>query len=265
MRQPNEYWLKYMLVSGSTQSDIVDISRLYSFTVPDRDYLRELSQKLNETKPSPFRATLKPAKAWLRRQRIMSLFTSDESAVKARTYLGNYKLRPVLEALILADTDRASIPDYCAKICGKKPSTKSVRLFEHYFWNRSLLTPSEWAGHLAGHDEGDLLLECYRRGPMYALWKLGYREEVSPDEVVKGILHESTMRYFETGSEKNSKDTAIMAKLWSEQAFRALEELGKTGDGVQQVLDELKNIAIHLEKTDISSIEALKNGKPEDE
>ena len=264
MRQPNEYWLKYMLVSGSTQSNIAEIARLYSFPVPDRAYLRSLQQKLNETKPSPFRASSRPAKAWLRRQRVMSLFSSDRHALKSRDYLGNYKLRPVLEALILADTAREEIPEYCAKICGKKPSPKAVKLFEHYFWNRAVLTPSEWVSYLSGHEEGDFLIECYRRGPVYALWKLGYREEVSQEEVVKGILHESTMRYFETSSKNNSKDTAVTAKLWSEQVFRALEELGKTGDGVQQVLDELKNIAIHLEKTDIASIEALKDGEKEE-
>ena len=195
----------------------------------------------------------------------MSLIGANKDAIKSRDYLGNYKIRPVLEALIIAGTDRKSIPEYCAKICGKKPSLKSVKLFEHYSWNRSLLAPSEWSEYLKQHANGSTLLECYRRGPVYALWKLGYREQVSQEEVVRGILHESTMRYFETGSENNSRDTALTAKLWSEQVFRALEELGKTGDGVQQVLRELKNIAIHLEKTDISSIEALNDVEAEDE
>jgi hypothetical protein len=68
------------------------------------------------------------------------------------------------------------------------------------------------------------------------------------------------MRFFEVGSKKNSKDTALTAKLWSEQIFKSLEELNKSGDAVQEVLEDLKNITIRLEKSSIKDIEALSGG-----
>ena len=65
------------------------------------------------------------------------------------------------------------------------------------------------------------------------------------------------MRFFETTASPNNKDTAMTAKMWAENIFKATEELNKTGDEVRQVLDELKSVAIKLGKRDISSIEEL--------
>tara|TARA_Y100000310_G_C20548240_1_gene746695 strand:+ start:184 stop:945 length:762 start_codon:yes stop_codon:yes gene_type:complete len=253
-----------MLVLETTQANIMSMAALYGFLEPSREYLQELAGRLQETKPTPFRKNSSMVRRWLRRQRVTSLIDANKHTVKARDYLGNSKLRLALEALILADANRDAIPNYCKAICGVRPHPKEVSFFEHYFWNVGLLSPQEWTEYLSDHHDGDLLNEARKRGPQYALWKLGYREEVLQEDIVKAVLHEATMRFFETGSRKNGKDTAVTAKLWSEQIFRSLEELGKSGDAVQEVLNQLKNITIRLDRTDIASIEALKDNQSED-
>ena len=261
MKQPNENWLKYLLVSsGPTYENIVDLAALYGFPPPLLEYLQELNGKLSETRPKPFRQDSTKVRNWLRRQRVMSLMNGDKDALKARKYLGDKKIRPVLESLILADTPRDSIPGYCEAIAGKKPSLKSVQLYEHYFWNRDSMSFFEWEVYLTCHPNGKVLLDCHERGPEFALWKLGYREDIPQDQIVKGVLHEATMRYFETTGKDNTRDTAMTAKMWSETIFRSLEEMNKTGDGVQRVLDDLKHLALRLEGTNIKDIDSVTGG-----
>ena len=55
----------------------------------------------------------------------------------------------------------------------------------------------------------------------------------------------------------NGKDTAMTAKLWAENIFKATEEMNKTGDAVSQVIDGLRDTAIKLGKRDISSVQDL--------
>ena len=261
MKQPNENWLKYLLISsGPTYDDIVDLAVLYGFSAPTRDYLQELNNKISETKPKPFRKNSTKVRNWLRRQRVMSLINGDRDAVSARKFLGDTKMRPVLEALILADADRASIPKYCETIAGKKPTEKSVRLFEHYFWNRDSLSFFEWEVYLTSHPNGKMLVACHERGYEFALWKLGFRENIPQDQIVRNVLHEATMRYFETGGRDNTRDTAMTAKMWSETIFKSLEEMNKTGDGVQRVLDDLRHLALKLEETGIKDIDFITGG-----
>ena len=74
MKQPNEYWLKYMLMfSGLTLEQIAEMAIMYEMTPPDTTYLSALRDKLLETRPTPFRITSTEARAWVRRQRFMSL------------------------------------------------------------------------------------------------------------------------------------------------------------------------------------------------
>ncbi|MAP23581.1 MAG: hypothetical protein CL582_21850 [Alteromonadaceae bacterium] len=188
----------------------------------------------------------------------MSLATGQQHALQARDLLGDTKIRPVIEALILSDAALEDISEHTLNITGNKISKNVLDMYRHYFWNRELLSSGEWFSYLEEHPNGELLSQCYRQGLEYALWRLGYRVELSQQDVLRGVFHESAMRFFETTTQSNTRDTAFTAKMWAENIFKATEELNKTGDEVRQVLDELKSVAIKLGKRDISSIDKLK-------
>jgi hypothetical protein len=278
MRLPYEYWLKYMLLHPKVADDSISgVVELYGLATPDEDYMDELGEGVSANKPKPFKLKNKKVKAWIRRQRVYSLVYESPDAVAARSLFDNHRLVRTLQHLIIADTPRNKIPDYCESIVGTRPTVAVVKLFEHYFWNRELLTYHEWKAYLGKyyeyvgpkrkrvtrwyHEDGDVLFQCYERGAEYALWKLGYREEIPTDVLIRGVLHEATMRFFETGGMRNDRNTAMTAKMWSETIFKAVEELSKTGDAVQHVLDQLKAVAIKLEKTDIKDIEDVTGGE----
>jgi hypothetical protein len=261
MKHPNEYWLRYMLMfSGATLEQIVSSAELYEMVPPSIEELQALRDKLDETKPSPFRMDTEATRGWVRRQRIMSLASEDPSATAARDLLGDNRARPVLEALLIADTPLEEIPGYVQQLSGTAPTKRTVNLFRHYFWNRDALSTQQWYDYLEVHANGEMLRSCFNRGKEYALWRLGCRIEVPQEDVLKGVFHESAMRFFETAERPNTRDTAMTAKMWAENIFKATEELNKTGDAVKQVLDGLKDIAIKLGKREISSLEDLPTG-----
>ena len=138
---------------------------------------------------------------------------------------------------------------------------KTIDMYRHYFWNRELLSGREWFAYLDKYPDGKMLQQCYKQGIEYALWRTGYRVDLPQKDVIRSVFHESAMRFFETTASPNNRDTAMTAKMWAENIFKATEELNRTGDEVQQVLEELRSVAIKLGKRDITSLESLKRGE----
>ena len=265
MRHPNEYWLKYLILfSGMSPKQISDTAGLYEFPEPSMRYIAHLRESLWKTRPDPFRPGGAKTRAWIRRQRVMSLFKEDPSALAARELLGLPRARRVMNSLLLAGTPVEEIVEHVLQLTGQTTTQKTVSLYRHYFWNRKLLSTQQWLVYLETHCDGDMLSTCLHRGTEHALWKLGYRVEIPQEVVLRGIFHESSMRFFELADRDNGRDTALTAKLWAESVFRAVEELNRSGDAVQQVIGELRDMAIRLGRRDISSIESL-GGKVEEE
>tara|TARA_B100000131_G_scaffold166520_1_gene160994 strand:- start:16635 stop:17405 length:771 start_codon:yes stop_codon:yes gene_type:complete len=245
------------MFSEMSLEQIAETAVMYEMLEPEPGYLAELREKLLETRPTPFRIDFGPTKAWVRRQRIMSLAKEDKHAVEARNLLGDYKARPVLEGLLLSGMGAEEVASNLKEITGKDVSKRTIKMFKHYFWNLELLSTSQWLSYLKKHPEGRVLKSCYSRGPEFALWKLGSSPELEQKAVIRGLFNESSMRFFETAGMPNSRETALTAKLWAENIFKATEELNRTGDAVQQVVDGLRDIAIKLGKRDVSSIQDL--------
>ena len=258
MKHPNEYWLKYLLLfSGMRLEQIAETALMYEFPEPDVEYLGELRETLEETKPSPFRLSSAPVKTWLRRQRVMSLARDESNAVLARDYLGQPKVRRMLNAMLLSGTEPEEIAAYITQLTGRKTAKKTVDLYRHYFWNTKLLSLKQWREYLQERHDGKMFTSCLHQGTEHALWKLGHRVELPQEDVLRGVFHEASMRFFEMSQAPNTRDTALTAKLWAESIFKATEELNRSGDAVKQVITELKDMAIRLGRRDISSIEAL--------
>jgi hypothetical protein len=265
MKQPNEYWLKYMLLfSGLRIQQIPNAAELYGMQVPSVEYLRFLNAELSKTKPTSLRIENQGTRSWARGKRVLSMALDSPEALKARDILGNNRCRPVLEALLISDMPMEDVVKYSKEISGVGASVRTAKTYKHYFWNRDLLSVSQWYEFLKGHPRGKLLRGCYDQGPEYTLWKLGYRVEIGKEAILRGLLHESSMRFFETSQRENDKETAMTAKLWSEQIFKSIEILDRSGDAAQQVLSELKEIAIRLGKRDISSMESLEDGSDDE-
>ncbi len=257
--QPHEYWLKYMLLfSGATLEGVVQAATLYQMVPPPLEYLRALRDQLEETKPSPFRMTSGATRSWVRRQRVMSMANNEPAAVEARQLLADNKLRPILEALLTADVGVDKVVKHVLTLTGRTLSKEVVDRYRHYFWNRDLMSLADWTAYLDEYPGGRDLLSCRKQGEEFALWKLGYRVELSKQEVLQTILHESAMRFVELNGYNNGMKTATAAKFWADNVFRSIEALDKGGDSVKQVVDSLRDLSIKLGRREVSSVERVR-------
>jgi hypothetical protein len=257
MRLPNEYWLRYMIGTNASDAAIYSSSELYGFDDPEVEYLESLRQQV----PQPPQENSSSARSWFRRQKVLSLVLGKPDALEARDYLGDGRIRHILEVLILADTERGDIPAYVKDLTGVKVNMGAVRLFEHYFWNRSLLNEEEWKDFVSIRDDREYLAMAYKQGAEYALWKKGYRLEIDHAEMLEVVAHESIMRFLETSELKNDRHTALTAKLWSEVYYGALDGRERTGSAADAVIDKLKQLSLDVDNERVKSVDIIREGK----
>jgi hypothetical protein len=259
LRLPHEYWVIYQICCGDSDAAIKGSSELYDIRPPEDGYLHVLRAKT----PQPIAKTPVGVRMWQRRMRVHSMCSHLDAANEARECLLEPRLRPLLEILLLADTPREDIPKYCKDITGLKPSVKAVKLFEHYFWNRSLLSDKQW-GLFLNKDREDKekwhLHDCYMQGPEYALWRMGYRIEVDHQHMLELVAQEACMRIMQSTVDPNTRDTAIKANLWLDGYMKVLERLDREGHAKQEVLDLLRSMSIRLDKSTVEDIESVTGG-----
>ena len=260
MRLPQEYWLKYLLAYvGATTEDINAYCSLYQYPQPPEQYLTRLRSELDNR--SNVRET-----AWLQRKKIRGLATNEDSAVQARELLTNFKVRPILEQAIICGASNLTISLCAQKLANTSMSERTVAAYKHYFWNPELLSGTDWYNFLKEYHgpHGWKLLDYQRKGEQHALWKMGMRTDVETRKATNDILQESFHRFMELSHEPNGQDTAIAARMWSEQFHKSALSLKENGDQLQDTVARLAKHAIKLGKRDISSIGSLSTVTPKE-
>lgn len=253
MRLPYEFWLKYLLVSAqATTQQIQEICSLYQLPVPAPEYLTQLRAELGNRRHVTDASTLRSLK-------IKALAQGDPTANEARELLTEYRIRPVLEALLIGGLDNKDAAYNLEIITGRKTSSQVVSMYRHYFWNPDLLSNADWDKLLSDYHgkHGDKLKQCLLRGSEYTLWKLGVSKEVDPKLMIGGIMYESAMRFKELSSYGNGHHTALAAKMWADNVFKAAEMLTRDEDQLRSTMNELSAFALKLGRREISSLEQL--------
>lgn len=252
-RLPHEYWLKYLLISArATTQEIEALCELCQLEKPTTRYLSQLRFEL-EGKSSCTDQT------WLRKHKIKALACGDPSATKARELLTTHRLRPKIEALLICGMPDKDVSFYLGALTEREVPISVVAMYRHYFWNVDLLSLADWYAFLETYQNGygKRLRSYLNQGVEHTLWKLGYTGTVDSEVAIRGILYESSMRFKELGSYANGQNTAMAAKMWAENIFKAAELLNRNEDVLKSTMDELSKHAIRLGKREISSLQTL--------
>ena len=259
MPSPQEYWIKYLVCCQDfSNTDVNNVLDLTGFLRCEDAYISGVRDMALMDKPR-LRVTDVKCRPWLRGQRILALARNDEVAQQARDTLSDTKLRPILEALLLAGLSDLDVALNAATLAQRRVSEELVRTYRHYFWNVGLLTLSEWRDYLDNYQgsHGKKLRTYYNKGAVFTLWKLGQRPTVTVDQAIETIFQESTLRFMELTAYPNGQDTALASKMWAENVFKASELLSRTDGAIKRSLDELSQVALRLGRREISSIDSL--------
>lgn len=253
-RLPNDTWLIYLLGGARLSGpDIRKLSIINGFVPATTAHLAVLRREV-----AAHRSEL--GDDWAMGGRVAGLVESSPDAVAAREMMMDPKVRPALELMFTAGASVGDLHEYVNTITSVRRSIEAVALYQHYFWDSQHMTDALWYELFKVHPRGALLRGCYQNGVDYALWKLGKVPSFRPEDVVRRVLSESTMRFMETTHMVPDESTARQGKFWAENIFKASDQLGKTGDGLKKIIDEVKSVSLRLGKRQISSLEDLRNG-----
>lgn len=256
---PYKYWLKYLLVKGSSDADIASLCLLYELPTPTKDYLENLRVELGSIRSQDT--------SWLRKHQILGIWNETPDVMAAKDLLTHFKARPIIEALLISGLSSEDAAMYLKQLVKIEASPRIINLFSHYFWNSEVMSGMAWILFLKDYagSHGNHLRHYQQKGADHTLWKLGIQVAPDPKQVIADVLFESHKRYNELKTYPNGQDTALAAKMWSEQAFKAISE-GRHVDGeLTNTLNELNQVPIRLGKRAISSVNSLSTKMPKGE
>lgn len=158
MRHPAEYFIKYLLLreslspNGITDAQVVHSLDELGLLSPHPQYLPLLRQELQQNPPpqpfEPFNRFNRPSALYLRDQKVYDMFVRTPAVEEAWEILGNQRLRLMAEKMVMANVTNKVTINKVNKKHGTFFTEAGVKAFEHYFWNRNLLTFDQWGRYL---------------------------------------------------------------------------------------------------------------------
>jgi hypothetical protein len=264
MRVPYENWVKYLIVTGMSKRDIVKTLELSGAPVPDGKYLSDLQTRVNKGRPKPLKKGSKEANSWYRGHRILAICTDEKVAERMRSLHGTPRVREALETLIAAGLEKEDVAKYLKEATGEKATPKECDLYRLYFWNLDNMTTGQLVSFFSVYPNGSTLEECWLTGAEYALWTLGIRVPFDKDALLNTMVNEAAVRFIQTGRMRNSRDTAMTAKMWSEIIFNAYDEQSKSGNKLREIINELKGLTMRTDEKRVPSIDEITGGNHSD-
>ena len=262
-RLPYENWLKYLVCTGMGAPEFEELCAQYGLLPPGEEYVDYLKEQVG----APLGASSTAQRMWFRKNRVVSLFLKDPNAITARSLLQDRVLRPTLEKLLVGQAPFDEIPTYIMALTGKSVSEETCKMYAHYFCNRSLLSEDGWKTYIVDSHEdpgspeatyaGRDWEKVYRLGHEYALWTEGYRLRVDAEEILDVVIQESTMRFLETGSMPNTRETATTASLWHQMLLSTLSAQKDSGKANKEILNKLRQISMQLDESPVETIQDL--------
>lgn len=254
-RLPYEKWLAYLLAAGLSGDEASAHVMDKGFIAPTPEQLASIPAMLG---PSGGQVNVARWRLAASELGILSMFLDTKDVQRAKTILDRGRVRRVVEHLLLADVSELDICIYAEKLVSAKLTERSVAFYRHYFWNTETMPFQDWLAYFEALGKaGHAYRESLTLGPDKVLWKLGQLPNIDKSKAYSDMYHEAYMRYMELNGRYNNQDTAMAAKMWSEIAFKASEQLDQPADQVRQMTENLREVTLRFGRRDISSIDSL--------
>jgi hypothetical protein len=247
VRAPSEYYIKYLVLAGTSDTRVGKLLDQMGHPRPGHAYTKRLRDSL--TPPRPFRIgggrSSRQTTKWLTRHKLYPLFVRDAHMDEATDILGQHDLRLVLETFLLAGVGVDEIIDTVVQRFGRELPEQTIRYYGHFFWNRSLLTPQEWGDWLKDYRYGPQLKGVYDEGPQMAKWRLGFNNRMDANDMLKVVRDESFHRFMQTHTMANDVGTAKVAATWAGTFFEAHKNLASGDTQLAEVISRFEALVLH--------------------
>jgi len=257
LKSPAELYIRYLIATKCTDNRINTLLENIGFPrVRSTDMLR---LRRRHRPPRVFRLGVKhkASDRWLEKMTIYPLVYRDEHMDEATMLLANNSLRPLLEALLLADVGLKETLRLVKKRTGRKLSDQTVRYYKHFFWNRDLLTQKQWQEFLPEYSRGEALKGVYEEGPDMVKWRLGFNKKIDANDMLRAIQGEAFHRFMQTHTLPNDTRTAKVAATWAGIVVESERQLNSGETLLTDVISRFEEIVMRQSSEVILPLDAL--------
>lgn len=194
-------------------------------------YIEDLYEQLKPF-PDPFspeNAYHHPTKDFLRHHRIFEMWHPTEGVKECKLILCDYYLRDKLEPLLLSAIPHDQIGKKLRRYTNIALTGAGIRTYAHYFWNRKLLTQTQWVEYLQSRKANNPYMQGLMMSP-----------DISEHHLPWVLGLSGPPQNFNT-----AEAASRMAQIALKYALE-LEHRPATGENVQS----LRNCIVTLEKAD---------------
>lgn len=216
MDHPSRYWIKFLCSRGKHTHEMIEgMLTAIDLGGADADFIKSVDDDLDIPEPfMPRDLRHRPSQSFLRREGIYEAWHDTKSFNEAFGVLSATELRHMVETFVLSPLR----PDQAVKKIKQKTgiplSIQAYELYQHYFWNKSLLSGAAWGEFILQRDQAHmewLQLAVHAKGAQGAqmlMWKMG----------TAGRLHVESGRMF-----RDIRDINYMCIKQIEHRFPTIE------------------------------------------
>jgi hypothetical protein len=268
---PAIYYAKFYLSRRShTYDGVAQLLSIIGLGGLNADELERIDKTMDYPNPFlPNNLRDRPSQAFLRYERIYDAWHPGEDMRKVLSILETSKLRHLVETYILSPIK----PDQAIKKITKQfpdsgITVKSYELFQHYFWNREVMSGVEWGKFIDDRDQSNkewLDLAVKVRGPcgvQALLWKTnsGPLRGIEANRAFTDVRNISFMCVQQIAMQRPSKYHSEMMLNYTRAMKMAQEGIDASADAVRDVAHAFNSFRMKHDEINAPSVQLLTGG-----
>jgi hypothetical protein len=182
-RSPSEFYIRFLISSqekiGEDDLNANEIQQTVESLGLDGlspSYIREVAKTM-EPRPDPYipdDPTNRPTREYLRQHKIFDMWHPNRGVREAQLILADHFLRDKLEPMLLSSLPHPAVARKLRKYTSIALTAEGVTAYGHYFWNRKLLSQSQWMEYLSGMTYRNVYVQSLVTAPDVANRHLPY-------------------------------------------------------------------------------------------
>lgn len=270
-RSPAEYFIRFLISKREHDvGTLIAILEDHQMASLGRRYLEEIQEKMEpfpdpwvispERDPENYQITMD----YLRKQNIKDLWFPTPAVHEAFRILGDARLREHTEQMILSAMRFEEIIAALNKYHGTALTVDGVSAFQHYFWNRRLLSMAEWVSFMDHKPGAYERITTLTASPdvqnMVVPWLAGMSgppPNINTGVVARRMRDVAFMKVLEIERQPASILHSKMMKNYMDVITAAENEMRQSDVALKEVLQAFEKFRMRKDLGKIPSIEEL--------
>lgn len=268
---PAIYWAKFYLSRRShTYDGVAQLLSVMGLAGLNATEIKEIDDRMDYPVPfTPRNLRDRPSQTFLRYERIYEAWHPGEDMRKAISVTETAKLRDIVETFILSPVK----PDQAVRkinrqFPGSNLTVRSYELFQHYFWNREVMSGIEWGKFIEDRDRANqewLQLAVDVRGPggvQTLLWKTntGPLKGIEANRAFTDVRNIALMCVQQIAMHRPSKYHSEMLLNYTRAMKLAQEGIDASSDSVRDIVQAFNSFRMKHAELVTPSVQQLTGG-----